>query len=66
MESLKLMCPFCKNENRSMMEPVTIFIYYCGCCSKTFNVNEVTDDPTRKSEDRSTYLKGKVSEPYRR
>jgi len=44
------MCPHCQN-NR-MVEPVTIKIYFCNCCSRMFKVEE-TNDTTRESEDRS-------------
>lgn len=61
MQSVK--CPHCQNSRRDMIESVTIFIYYCGVCSKTF---EVTDDTLTEGKESSGTVKAKISQPDRR
>jgi ribosomal protein L37AE/L43A len=41
-----IQCPHCRNDHPDLLEPVTIYIWYCSCCAKVFGV---TDDDIEES-----------------
>lgn len=56
MESPKLMCPFCMNQDKTLISRVSTGAltkqkYYCDVCSKVF---EVIDEPISQGHSRGT------------
>ena len=36
MSKIRVVCQFCKNDDITLMEPITVKLYLCNCCAKVF------------------------------
>jgi transposase-like protein len=55
----KLTCPYCKNDDERMMNNIRANHYYCGVCSKTF---EVKNDNPREDQGDNKDTEEKIPE----
>lgn len=54
MQSIK--CPHCQNDDSSLLEPISLMIWFCTVCARPFQIDdgEPNDPITNRQKDRKT------------